>query len=805
MLAGCSDGGSESPEKPNPTPTPTPDETASITIDSNIVTNGVAFEAKGGEKSVSFSSNKDWTLSIATPVNGTAWCTVSATSGAKGDATVKFTVKENAEYDDRSVSVTIIAGTASKTFTITQKCAEALLVTSTKFEVSQEGGTIEVEVKANINYELQIAETAKGWISETKSRALTTKKHAFTVAANEEYEKREGEIYIKSGDKVETVKVYQAGGAILVLSKNEVNVSDKGETISVDIKSNIEYGIQMPDVDWINNVDNSRAASSHTLKYVVAPNESYDSRTAEIIFYDKNSSLKDTLKVVQAQKDAIILSQKGVTVKSEGETIEVKLSANVDFEVTMPDVDWITQVSSRALTEHTLYFKVAENTSEKSRNTKIVFTNKSSGISDKVEIIQPSKIVVVTLKDVGWLSTILGEQKYKISSLKIIGPLNQDDARVLDNMVNEELKYLDLSEASMLVAGSWRYFNWFIKKYPQKYAELEDNSIPPFLFSYYNYTGTDRDHGCYLKDIILPSNLEFIGAGAFSKSYIKSMIIPEKVKEIDEYAFYSANIAELDLSKNESIRIGDYAFYCSKLEDIKGADAISYIGDYAFYDCNIKSLNIPRAKRIGSNALLSSSLTDLILGDSLEFIGKEAFGYSKLTNVTFGNSEITIESEAFNGCANVINVYLKDIVAWCNSDINSLPKWELYINGNRITELTIPKNVKKVDNIYNCQSIEKVTISDGIKTIESGAFKSCNNLKVVSLGKDVNEIESWAFPLLSTVYCYATTPPKIISSKYGNASFVQSTGTLYVPKGCIEAYKASDWNDCFYEILEMEE
>ena len=399
MLSGCSDGGNESPENPNPTPTPSPEETAFITIDSSIITNGVAFEAKGGEKSVSFSANKDWTLSVATPINGTVWCTPSVTNGVKGDATVKFTVKENADYDDRSVSVTIKAGTASKTFTITQKGTDALLVTSTKFEVPQEGGSIEVEVKANISYELQISETAKSWISEAKSRALTTKKHTFTIAPSEEYEKREGEIHIKSGDKLEIVKVYQAGGAILMLSKNDCSVSSEGETISIDIKSNIEYGVQMPNVDWITDVSASRAASSHTLKYVVLPNETPDARSAEIIFYDKNSSLKDTLKVVQAQKDAIIISKKEYEVKAEGETIEVKLSANVDFEVIMPEVDWVSQVAARALTEQTLYFKVAENKNYDSRSAEIVIINNVSQLSEKIIVSQQKATFLKLTKD----------------------------------------------------------------------------------------------------------------------------------------------------------------------------------------------------------------------------------------------------------------------------------------------------------------------------------------------------------------------------------------------------------------------
>lgn len=96
--------------------TPTPEETASITIDSSIITNGVAFTAEGGEKSVSFTATTDWTLTMAA-TRGVSWCTASVGSGGKGSATVKFTTQANADYDDRSVAVTIKAGTASQTFT----------------------------------------------------------------------------------------------------------------------------------------------------------------------------------------------------------------------------------------------------------------------------------------------------------------------------------------------------------------------------------------------------------------------------------------------------------------------------------------------------------------------------------------------------------------------------------------------------------------------------------------------------------------------------------------------------------------
>ena len=295
-LTACSSGGDEPIEPPISKPEVIKSE---ITIDSSIITNGLSFSSDRGELSVSFSTNENWTLSVASTTSGNSWCTASATSGSKGSSSVNFNVTENTSYENRSVSVTIKSGSATKTFSISQKGLDALLVSTDKYEITQEGGTIEIEVKANINYQMNISEEAKEWITESESRALTAYKHTLKIAMNEETEKREGKIYFKSGDRLETVTVYQTGGAILLLSQNEFNVSDKGDTISVDIKSNVEFGIQMPDVDWIIDEASSRGLSSHTLKYVIKTNENHKPREAKIVFFDKKSNIKDTLSINQ--------------------------------------------------------------------------------------------------------------------------------------------------------------------------------------------------------------------------------------------------------------------------------------------------------------------------------------------------------------------------------------------------------------------------------------------------------------------------------------------------------------------------
>lgn len=547
IFASCSDGGSE-----DINPTPKPDDVKyEITIDASIISNGLSFDTKAGEGSISFTANANWTLTVASTTSGATWCKASATSGAKGSATVKFTVEENTGYEDRSVSVTIKAGTASKTFTITQKGADALLVTTNKFEVAQEGGNIEVEVKANIDYQMEISETAKGWISEASSRALKSYKHTFTIAANEEVEKREGEIIFKSGDKVETVKVYQAGGAILLLTQDEFTVSDAGEMITVEIKSNIEFGVQMPDVDWIVDEASSRGMSSHTLNYYIEPNEGYDSRSAEIIFFDKNSNLQDTLKVIQAQKDAIVISEKNFNVSREGGTIEVKVNTNVDFEVQIPsDVTWISQTDSRALSEEKVYLKVSENVNEESRSTNITIVNRDSKLSEMIIVTQQGNISVVTLEEAGTLKTLLGEDYLNIKSLKIIGPINGDDVYYLRKMLGGsdfssadwgKLATLDLSEATIVEGGEWYYNRYY----------TSNDVIGEFMF-----------YECVnLRNIVLPEGVTSIGENAFIRcKALISIIIPDSVTGIGDCAFqWCSSLTSINIPENLT-SIGNAAF-----------------------------------------------------------------------------------------------------------------------------------------------------------------------------------------------------------------------------------------------------
>lgn len=764
IFASCSDGGSDNLVEPTPKPEEVKTE---ITIDSGIVSNGLSFGVEGSEQSISFSVNANWTLSVASTTSGATWCKASATSGSKGTANVKFTVDENTGYDDRSVSVTIKAGSVSKTFTITQKGADALLVTTTKYEVAQEGGQIEIEVKANIDYQMEISEDAKSWITEASSRALTTYKQTLDIALNEDAEKREGEIIFKSGDKVETVKVYQAGGAIILLSQNEYTVSDAGEIISVDIKSNVEYGVQMPDVDWITDEASSRGMSSHTLKYVIAPNEDYDSRSAEIIFYDKNSNLKDTLKVVQAQKDAIVISEKNFNVSKEGGTIEVKVNTNVDFEVRIPsDITWVSQTTSRALTEKCVYLKIDENAGEEGRSVEVVFVNEESQISESITFNQAGVVKagyengVVTIATAGTMKKLLGNDYLNITSLKVVGPINGDDVYYLRKMLGGnnfseadwgKLTSLDLSESTIVEGGEWYY-------------EYTNYTGIQYYYTTNNIIGNNMFSGCKnLQYLILPDNVISVGENAFSGcSSLISIILNDNITSIGSNAFSTCtSLTSVDLPTRITL-IDDGTFSnCSSLSFINISNNIIRIGSYAFSEC------------------------------------------SSLTSITVPASVTSIDNGAFYGCSSLDTVKLL-------GNLKSIAPWTF--NGcSSLVHINIPNGVViiHVKAFYGCSSLTSIDLPDSVISVLENAFYGCTSLNSLSIGKGVNSIGETAFrncPLLTKCYCYGTTPPKIGDGYYFSAiDYYEDKATLYVPARCGTIYRSSYWGDHFKNIKEMDD
>ena len=307
------------------------------------------FDTSAGEKSITFNANMDWKVEVPQSID---WCKVSPQSGSAGTQDVTIKVSGNDTYDDRSAVLRFSVGDSTKTLVVNQKQLDALTLTANKFEVPQEGKSIDIEVKSNIDFACSVPEEFQSWINWyffKDTRSLESQHLILTIDANEEYEKREGKIIIKGANKEEVINIYQDGGGCLTLTSNEIAVESKGGIAEVVVNSNFDFDIEMPNVDWLQKVDASmsRAISSHVVKFKVAENKGYEDRSAIVRIFDKNSSLSETVKITQAKRIAIQFASSSIELL-QGMSEKLRYTNNLDnknivFSSSNPEVATVDQ------------------------------------------------------------------------------------------------------------------------------------------------------------------------------------------------------------------------------------------------------------------------------------------------------------------------------------------------------------------------------------------------------------------------------------------------------------------------------
>lgn len=365
----------------------------------NYFEKSMNFGFEGGEHSMSFYSNLKWSINISNPQNGFQWLTIDPQIGNKGSYKVTFTAEENNTYEDRSVIAQFLAGDTIRNIIVNQKRLEAITLANDRFEVPISGGYVHIIIYHSMDYGFTIPEDYKSWIhhaASTTRGSLNQSVISFTIDPNDEYEKREGRIYFTAGGEEEVVNIYQDGCGKIVLSQNEYNLTGAEQEFTVDISSNFDFNIEMPDAEWlIENGSTTRGMSTHSLKFKVTKNNDYNARTAKIKIYDKNSEISEKIVVNQASNGPIItLSTKEFNVSSEKQDLDIEVSSNFYYDVDFQGANWIkTRTNNtRGIYSRLLKLTIEANNSDEVRTANIKLYDKNSPTSETITIIQKGKV-----------------------------------------------------------------------------------------------------------------------------------------------------------------------------------------------------------------------------------------------------------------------------------------------------------------------------------------------------------------------------------------------------------------------------
>ena len=238
--------------------------------------------------------------------------------------------------------------------------------------------------------------------------------------------------------------------------------------------------------------------------------------------------------------------------------------------------------------------------------------------------------------------------------------------------------------------------------------------------------GTSTFYADYIKKLILPETIKTIGDLAFTGNYIEEANFPEGLETIGVDAFSGNRLSTLHIPSTMTT-FGDGAFKGNNTltaitvaegnSVFAASEGVLYTKDFT------KLVFYPRGK----------ADTEYVVDERCETIQGESMSFCKFEKITFPESLITIERQAFEACKNLTEIVwpeicnLKTIAGHAFNGCTGLASFDLPASveeismfafwGDVFTEFRIPDNSK-------------------LKKLDMVAFCQCNNLTTVTVGKN---------------------------------------------------------------------
>lgn len=295
-----------------------------------------------------------------------------------------------------------------------------------------------------------------------------------------------------------------------------------------------------------------------------------------------------------------------------------------------------------------------------------------------------------------------------------------------------------------------------------------------------------------LESVTLNEGLKKIGRWAFRETSIRQLRIPSSVEDISGGAFQNIEIT-VDARNKKYEVIGNCLIDKTTMKLVCGTnksvipEGIKIIDDWAFYDTDIKSIRIPSSvEKIGDFAFFSSKLEKLELNEGLCTIGERAFSETQIKRVNIPSTVKEIREASF--CDVVFTVALENTNYESSGNCLIEKKIQKLILGGKKSK--IPRSVKQIGaRAFESSTLKSIVIPKNVQVIEKFAFENCVNLEYVELKEGLKKIERSAFEGIKIKSI--VIPSSVVEMDEMIIGFCDELEILY----CKIESKPDGWND----------